>query len=205
VYQQEKLKATRTSLSPIRRGLAPCFVNYIKGCTRFAAASDKSLPVACLWSVVLSGYSGFLHHQNSSPWYSWNIAQSGVKHQWVCHLATSLMKSSNAWYALYIVATWSSVILSTGWGSRYCAWKRFSDLRRRDSSSVIKWPVASATAERSFSVLRRLKTYVRSTMKNDRLSPLVLMHTHQDFELDLYKAMEVFVSVKTRRADCEQF
>ena len=26
--------------------------------------------------------------------------------------------------------------------------------------------VASATAERSFSVLRRLKTYVRSTMKN---------------------------------------
>jgi hypothetical protein len=31
------------------------------------------------------------------------------------------------------------------------------------------------------------------------------MHIHQDFEVDLYKAMEVFVSVKTRRADCEQF
>jgi hypothetical protein len=32
---------THTSLSPIRRGLAAGFVNYIKGCTRLAAASDK--------------------------------------------------------------------------------------------------------------------------------------------------------------------
>jgi len=30
-----------TSLSPIRRGFAPSFVNYKKGCTRFAAASDQ--------------------------------------------------------------------------------------------------------------------------------------------------------------------
>ena len=32
---------TRTSLSPIRRGFAPGFVSYNKGCTRLAAASDK--------------------------------------------------------------------------------------------------------------------------------------------------------------------
>ena len=30
-----------TSLSPIRRGFAPGFVSYKKGCTRLAAASDK--------------------------------------------------------------------------------------------------------------------------------------------------------------------
>jgi hypothetical protein len=30
-----------TSISPIRRGFAPSFVNYKKGCTRLAAASDK--------------------------------------------------------------------------------------------------------------------------------------------------------------------
>jgi translation elongation factor EF-G len=59
-------------------------------------------------------------------------------------------------------------------------------------------PVASATAEISFSVLRRLKTYVRSTTKNDRLSSLGLMHINRDFEVDLYKAMKVFVSAKTR-------
>ena len=32
---------THTSLSPIRRGFAPDFVNCKKGCTRLAAASDK--------------------------------------------------------------------------------------------------------------------------------------------------------------------
>jgi hypothetical protein len=32
---------THKSLLPIQRGFAPGFVNYKKGCTRFAAASDK--------------------------------------------------------------------------------------------------------------------------------------------------------------------
>ena len=32
---------THTNLSPIRRGFAPGFVNYKKGCTRLAAASDN--------------------------------------------------------------------------------------------------------------------------------------------------------------------
>jgi len=32
---------THSSLSPIRRGFAPGFVNYKKGCTRLAVASDK--------------------------------------------------------------------------------------------------------------------------------------------------------------------
>jgi hypothetical protein len=32
---------THTSLSPIRHGFAPGFVNYKKGCTRLAATSDK--------------------------------------------------------------------------------------------------------------------------------------------------------------------
>jgi hypothetical protein len=32
---------THTNLSPIWHGFAPGFVNYKKGCTRLAAASDK--------------------------------------------------------------------------------------------------------------------------------------------------------------------
>ena len=70
---------------------------------------------------------------------------------------------------------------------------------------LLTMTVASATVERSFSVLRCLKNYVRSIMKNDRLSSLGLVHIHRDFEVDLYKAMEVFVSAKTRRADFGQF
>ena len=71
--------------------------------------------------------------------------------------------------------------------------------------SLLTMPVASATADRSFSVLRRLKTYARPTMKNDRLSSLRLIYIHRYFEVDLYKAMEVFVSAKTQRADFEKF
>jgi hypothetical protein len=41
---------------------------------------------------------------------------------------------------------------------------------------LLTMPVASVTTEMPFSVLRRLKTYVRLTMKNDRLSSLRLMH-----------------------------
>jgi hypothetical protein len=33
---------SHTSLSPIQRGFTPGFVNYKKGCTRLAAASDKA-------------------------------------------------------------------------------------------------------------------------------------------------------------------
>ena len=39
------------SLSPIRRGFVPSFINYRKGCTRLAAASDKvyQLLTQCWW------------------------------------------------------------------------------------------------------------------------------------------------------------
>ncbi|CAC5416168.1 unnamed protein product [Mytilus coruscus] len=53
---------------------------------------------------------------------------------------------------------------------------------------LLTMPVASTTAERSFSVLKRLKTYIRSTIRNDRLSSLGLMHIHCDFEVNLDKA-----------------
>jgi hypothetical protein len=66
---------------------------------------------------------------------------------------------------------------------------------------LLNIPAASATAKISFSVPRRLETCVSSAMKNDGPSSLGLMHIHRDFEVDLYKAMEVFVSAKTRRAD----
>lgn len=66
-------------------------------------------------------------------------------------------------------------------------------------------PVASATAERSFSVRRRLKTYVRSTVKNDRLSSLGLLHIHRDFDIDIEKAMEEFVAANLGRWILESF
>jgi len=40
-------------------------------------------------------------------------------------------------------------------------------------------PVASATSEHKFSSLRRLKTYLRSTMNKNRLSNCLLLHCHR--------------------------
>ena len=70
---------------------------------------------------------------------------------------------------------------------------------------MLTMPVTSATTERLLSVLRRLKTYVRPTMNNDKLSSLALMHIHRDFSVDLDKVMEKFVTAKTRRTDFGQF
>jgi len=41
-------------------------------------------------------------------------------------------------------------------------------------------PVTTATAERSFSTLKRLKTYLRSSMRDDRLTSLALVHVHAE-------------------------
>ena len=42
-------------------------------------------------------------------------------------------------------------------------------------------PVTSATEERSFSTLRRVKTYLRSTMTQKRLNSVLVLHAHQDY------------------------
>ena len=48
-------------------------------------------------------------------------------------------------------------------------------------------PVTTATPERTFSVLKRVKTYLRSTMTQQRLNNAMLLHIHKEAtdELDL--------------------
>ena len=62
-------------------------------------------------------------------------------------------------------------------------------------------PLTSATAERTFSTLRRLKTYLRSAMMQKRLNHIVLLHTHQQRtdELELLQIAQDFVTRNSRR------
>ena len=46
---------------------------------------------------------------------------------------------------------------------------------------VLLIPGTSCTTERSFSSLRRLKTYLRSTMKQRRLNHLAVLHLHKRY------------------------
>ena len=46
-------------------------------------------------------------------------------------------------------------------------------------------PVTSCEAERSISALRPLKTYMRSSMSQERLTGLALMHVHIDIQVSV--------------------
>ena len=59
-------------------------------------------------------------------------------------------------------------------------------------------PVRTCTCERSFSAMRRLKTYTRSTMVSERLNGIALMHVHQEIVPDIEKVIDLF-STKNRR------
>ena len=60
-------------------------------------------------------------------------------------------------------------------------------------------PVTSCECEHSISVLRRLKTYLRSSMGQERLSGLALMHIHYGMELDLDEIINIFARKHPRR------
>ena len=62
-------------------------------------------------------------------------------------------------------------------------------------------PVTTATAERSFSALRRLKTYLRSTMTQEKLNNVVLLHCHKEKTdaIDLHLVMKDFATANEHR------
>jgi len=59
-------------------------------------------------------------------------------------------------------------------------------------------PCTTCTAERSFSTLRRLKTYLRNCMKADRLTGLALLNIHQDIEVNVDFVLERFLKSERR-------
>lgn len=62
-------------------------------------------------------------------------------------------------------------------------------------------PMTSCTAERSFSSLRRLKSYLRQTMTQKTLNAVALtsIHTNRTDSVDPRKIMELFISKNDRR------
>ena len=60
-------------------------------------------------------------------------------------------------------------------------------------------PVTTCECERSISVIRRLKTYLRATMGEERLSGLALMHIHYDMDLNVEEIIDIFARQHPRR------
>ena len=69
----------------------------------------------------------------------------------------------------------------------------FSEVRRLIALIQCQ-PISAASCERSFSCLRRLKTWLRSTMTQKRLSHVAILATHRDklSELDLHPLINEF-------------
>ena len=61
---------------------------------------------------------------------------------------------------------------------------------------VLVMPSTNAASERSFSTLRRIKAYLRSTMTQKRLKHLMILHIYSQLtdEIDLIKIANEFVS-----------
>ena len=62
-------------------------------------------------------------------------------------------------------------------------------------------PVSTATPERSFSTLRRLKTWLRNSTGEERLSGLALLAVHRDVDICPDKVIDIFSGKKNRRLD----
>ena len=64
---------------------------------------------------------------------------------------------------------------------------------------LLTMPMSTASPERSFSTMRRVKTYLRSTMKTERLAALALMHAYRDIPIDVEALIREFCAKKNRR------
>ena len=64
---------------------------------------------------------------------------------------------------------------------------------------ILVMPATNATSERSFSALRRIKTYLRTTMSQQRLNDLMILYVHRDSldELDMDMIGEDFVAASS--------
>jgi len=60
-------------------------------------------------------------------------------------------------------------------------------------------PSSTASNERCFSAMKRLKTYLRSTMTEDRLTGLAMMHIHNEMYLDVNEVIDQFAKLGQHR------
>jgi hypothetical protein len=68
-------------------------------------------------------------------------------------------------------------------------------------SLLLVMPTTNAVSERSFSCLRRTKTYLRATMTQNRLNNIMVLHVHKNYtdELCMTKIGNEFVSSSSHR------
>ena len=69
------------------------------------------------------------------------------------------------------------------------------------SELLLVLPATNATSERSFSAMKRIKSYLKSTTSGNRLNHIMLLHVHckNTDQLSMIKIAEEFVSDNQER------
>jgi len=62
-------------------------------------------------------------------------------------------------------------------------------------------PASVATAEHSFSAMRRIKTYLRSTMSAERLNSVMMLHMNREAANELFRSTDVIMREFISRND----
>ena len=72
---------------------------------------------------------------------------------------------------------------------------------RRLLQLILVMAATNSTSEQSFSALRRLKNYLRTTMAQERLNHLMVLHVHKERidKMDLKSILNDFVGVSEHR------
>ena len=65
--------------------------------------------------------------------------------------------------------------------------------------TLLTIPVFTAAPERSFSAMRRIKTYLRSTMKHERLSSISILHIHRSKCVSIEGIIDEFAGAANTR------
>ena len=76
-------------------------------------------------------------------------------------------------------------------------WSRHSSIQ--EYMSLLTYPVSTCAAERSFSGIKRLKTPLRNTMGEERLSSLAILHIHKHKNVDIDNVISELSRRKGRR------
>jgi hypothetical protein len=66
-------------------------------------------------------------------------------------------------------------------------------------------PVTSATPERTFSTLKRIKTYLRSTISQERLNGLALTNINKEVNVTMEEIAQDFIKISARRMQLQDW
>lgn len=64
---------------------------------------------------------------------------------------------------------------------------------------LVTLPVTTCSSERSFSTMKRLKTYLRNSTSESRLNGLALMSVHRRINVPTEEVIDLFAAQKARR------